>query len=129
MVRIGTSFAVLALCVACQSPSQTVVDREETMSASGFKRVPATTPQQQLALKQLPAHKFSRQTRNGHIAYVYADPTVCVCLFVGNQNAYTAYKNTMRERKLIDERALEANDIAMGDDYWGPWGLSSMSPW
>ena len=133
MVRIRTSFATLALCVAtaCQSPSQSVAvaSQEEVMTASGFRRVPATTPQQQIALKQLPPHKFTRQTRDGRVAYVYPDPTTCVCLWVGDHNAYTAYKNTMLDRKLADERALTANEMTMNDIDWGPWGPSPLGTW
>ena len=129
MVRIGTSFAALALCIAtaCQSPSQTVASQMEAMTASGFRRVPATTPQQQLALKQLPPHKFSRQTRDGQVAYVYPDPSAC--LYVGDHNAYTAYKKTMLDRKLADERALTANEMTMNDIDWGPWGPSPLGTW
>jgi hypothetical protein len=131
MVRIGTSFAALALCVAaaCQSPPQTVASQEEVMTASGFQRVPATTPQQQLTLKQLPPHKFSRQTRDGHVAYIYPDPTACVCLYVGDHNAYAAYKKTMLDRKLADDQALTANEMTMNDIDWGPWGPSPLGTW
>jgi hypothetical protein len=129
MVRIGMSFAALALCVACQSPSQSVASREEVMTASGFKRVAATSPQQQLALKQLPPHKFSRQTRDGHVVYIYADPTSCACLYVGAPSAYATYKATMRDRKLADEQALAANEMTMNDLDWGPWGPDPLGTW
>ena len=129
MVRIGAIFAVLALCVACQSPSQTAASREEIMTASGFKRVAATTPQQQATLRQLPPNKFSRQSRKGQVVFVYADPTGCACMFVGNLDAYTAYKNTMRDKKLADEQALSANEMTMNDVDWGPWGPDPLGTW
>jgi hypothetical protein len=131
MVRIGTSFAVLALSIAaaCQSPTQASATREEVMAASGFKRVPATTPQQQAALRQLPPHKFTRQTHDGHVTYIYADPTGCVCLYVGDHNAHVAYKNAMLDRKLADEQALADNETEMNDIDWGPWGPSPLGTW
>jgi hypothetical protein len=129
MVRIGVSLAALALCVACQSPSQTAVSREEVMMASGFKRVPATTPQQQATLQQLTPQKFSRQSHKGQVVFVYADPAGCACLYVGNLNAYTAYKSTMRDKKLADEQALAANETKMNDLDWGPWGPDPVGTW
>src|SRR5262249_52489685 len=132
MIRIAASFAALALGVAtaCQNAApQTVASQIEVMTASGFKPMPATTPQQQAALKQLPPNKFSRQTRDGHVVYIYPDPTSCACLYVGNHDAYAAYKNTMRERKLADERAIAANEMSMNDIDWGPWGPSPLGSW
>ena len=131
MVRIGTTLAALALCItaACQSPSQTAASQVEVMTAAGFKRVPATTPQQQLALKQLPANRFSRQTRDGHVAYIYPDPGACACLYVGDHNAYAAYKKAMLDRKLADEQTFAANEMTMNDIDWGPWGPSPLGTW
>ena len=79
------------------------------LTASGFKFVPANTPQRQAAFKQLPPHKFSRQIRDGQVFYVYPDPTVCVCLYVGDQKAYATYppehvRQAARRRAADDRR-------------------------
>jgi hypothetical protein len=135
MARIGTTFAALALCLAAacqgpsQGPSQSAASQVDLMTASGFKRAPATTPQQQAWLKQLPPNKISRQTRDGHVAYVYPDPTTCGCLYVGDHSAYTAYKRAMVDRKLADEQTLSSNEMTMNDIDWGPWGPSPLGTW
>ena len=73
MNRIGTTLAALGLCVAaaaCQSPQQKIAAKEDMMTAAGFKFVPANTPTRQQSFKQLPAHRFSRQIRDGRVFYI-----------------------------------------------------------
>ncbi|MBY0317499.1 MAG: hypothetical protein K2X72_02125 [Reyranella sp.] len=92
------------------------------MTAAGFKFVPANTPARQASFKQLPAHRFSRQIRDGRVFYVYPDPTVCVCLYVGDQNAYALYRKNMFDKQLADENAMTAQEMEMYSWDWGPWG-------
>jgi hypothetical protein len=125
MTRIGTTVAALGLAVAlaaCQSPQQKIGAKEDMLAGAGFKFVPANTPQRQMAFRQLPAHKFSRQIRNGQVFYVYPDPTVCVCLYVGDQTAYARYRGNVFQKNLADEQAMTADEMAMNDWDWGPWG-------
>ena len=94
MVKIGSTLAILGLCAAvaaCQTTQQTIGNKEDMMAAAGFKFVPANTPARQASFKNLPPHKFSREIKNGQVFYVYPDPTVCVCLYVGSQAAYARY--------------------------------------
>ena len=125
MKVLGTTLATLGLCVAvaaCQSPQQKIAGKEDMMTAAGFKFVPANTPARQASFKQLPAHRFSRQIRDGRIFYVYPDPTVCVCLYVGDQNAYAAYRKNMFDKQLADENAMTAQEMDMYSWDWSPWG-------
>ncbi|MBI2739324.1 MAG: hypothetical protein HYX38_22620 [Rhodospirillales bacterium] len=113
------------MCVAaaaCESPQQKVASKEDMMTAAGFKFVPANTPARQASFKQLPAHRFSRQIRDGRVFYVYPDPTVCVCLYVGDQNAYALYRKNMFDKQLADEQQMTAQEMDMYSWDWGPWG-------
>ena len=92
------------------------------MTAAGFKFLPANTPERQMQFRQLPPHKFSRQIRDGRVFYVYPDPTVCVCLYVGDQNAYATYRKNMFDKQLADEQQMTAQDMEMYSFDWGPWG-------
>ena len=127
MIRIGTTLAALGLCfavAACQSPQQKIASKEDMLTASGFKFVAANTPQRQAAFQRLPPHKFSRQIKDGRVFYVYPDPTVCVCLYVGDQNAYATFRQNMFQKQLADEQQMTADEMAMNDWDWGPWGGS-----
>jgi hypothetical protein len=124
MMRIGTTLTLLAQSVAtaaCQSPQQKIAGKEDLLTAAGFKFLPANTPQRVASFKQLPAHQFSRQIRDGRVFYVWPDPTVCACPYVRNQAAYAAYQKDVFEKQLANEQAMTATDMAMTWD-WGPWG-------
>ena len=125
MNRIATTVAALGLCVAvaaCQSPQQRVAAKEDMMVAAGFKFVPANTPARQAQFKLLPPHKFSRQIKDGRSFYAYPDPTVCVCLYVGDQNAYATYRANVFAKNLADEQQMTAQTMEMESFDWGPWG-------
>jgi len=124
MKRSRSGLAVLALgmvIVGCQSPQQRITGKEDLLAAAGFKYLPAITPQRLASFQQLPPHMFSRQIRDGRVFYVYPDPTVCGCLYVGDQNAYATYRKYAFEKQLASEQAMTANEMAMSWD-WGPWG-------
>ena len=125
MVKFGSMFAILGLCAAvaaCQNPQQVIGNKEDMMAAAGFKFVPANTPARQASFKNLPPHKFSREIKNGQVFYVYPDPTVCVCLYVGSQQAYAKYQGNVFQKNLADEQQMTANINSMNDWDWGPWG-------
>lgn len=117
---------VLASMVAfggCVQPD--AVRKEGLLAAAGFIPKPADTPQRVAALNRLPPHKFVRTTRNGQPIWLYADPTICGCLYAGDARAYGNYQHEVFEAHLADERAMSAQlnaDAAMQWEMWGPWG-------
>jgi hypothetical protein len=124
MKRSRSVLAVLGLgmvIVGCQSPQQRIAGKEDLLTAAGFKYLPANTPQRLASFQQLPPHVFSQQIRYGRVFYVYPDPTVCACLYVGDRNAYATYRKYVFEKQLAGEQAMTANEMAMSWD-WGPWG-------
>jgi hypothetical protein len=52
---------------------------------------------------------------------MYPDPTVCVCLYVGNAKAYSAYRKMMFERQLADEQQLTAGELNNFSWSWQTW--------
>ena len=125
MGKVVSTLAILGMCAAvaaCQTTQQSIGNKEDMMAAAGFKFVPANTPQRQASFKNLPPHKFSREMKNGQVFYVYPDPTVCVCLYVGNQAAYGRYQANVFQKNLADEQQMTANINSMNDWDWGPWG-------
>lgn len=125
MKRIATIVALLGtglVAAGCQTTTSQIASKEDVMTASGFKFIPANTPERQMQFKQLPPHKFSRQIRDGRVFYVYPDPTVCVCLYVGDQNAYATYRKNMFSKQLADEQQMTAQEMEMNSFDWGPWG-------
>ena len=82
--------------------------------------MPTNTPQRLASFQQLPPPMFSQQIRDSRVFYAYPDPTVCACLYVGDQNAY-AYRKHAFEKQLAGVQTMTANAMAMSWD-WGLWG-------
>ena len=137
-MRFGPILAMLGLSLAvtaCSDPSRTVMNNEDMMTASGFKFVPVNTPARQAAFKTLPPHQFVRQIKDGKVIYVYADPTICACLYVGGQKAYGTYNRRRLDKRLADEQAQAAaeNQMVVSEMYggwdWGMWGAGYGMGW
>jgi hypothetical protein len=76
-------------------------------------------------LARLPGDKFVMRQNGDSIHYVYADPLVCGCLYVGTQQAYNQYKTDELAQRLADEQQLTAqtySDASWSWGAWGPWG-------
>jgi hypothetical protein len=123
MVKPSISALMLALVLsACMTSVQ---DKENMLSAAGFKVKLADTPQKLDGLKALPPHRFVTNNQNGQPVYLYADPTICGCLYHGDQTAYASYQRMAFDQRLADQRQMTA--MMMQDaswNYWGVWG-----PW
>ena len=104
-----------AAAVAC-TPVQ---NKEDMLAAAGFTLVPANNPQRQASLSSLPPHKFVHRVRNNAVVFIYADPTICDCLYVGNQAAYDRYRQDVFAKNMADEQQMTAQ-ITEGE--WGTWG-------
>jgi hypothetical protein len=66
--------------------------KDMDLEHSGFVMRPALTPQQLERVKLLPPHKFVARTKNGQRYFLYADPDLCQCVFVGNALAMANYQ-------------------------------------
>lgn len=120
MFRYRPYLWFLSVCVAVSACSQ-VQNKEDMLAAAGFTIVPANTSQRQASLKTLPAHKFVQQVRNNVVVFTYADPTICDCLYVGNQAAYDRYRRDVFAKNLADEQQMTAQmNQEMNWDGWGP---------
>lgn len=128
MKSLPTLAAVLAAGLTLAGCVSAVENKEDMLSAAGFVPKPATTPAQVASLKSLPPHKFSMQTKNGKTIYIYPDPTVCNCLYVGSQSDFQQYQQMMYKQHLANEQEMAAmiNEDIVDDNYnWGVWG----PPW
>jgi hypothetical protein len=116
--------ATAALLGACQTQQQLISRHEDSLSAAGFLVKPANTPERQAMLKKLPPNKFIQRNSGDSVHYVYADPIVCGCLYVGSQQAYNQYKANEQTQRLADEQQMTADtyaDASWNWDAWGPW--------
>jgi hypothetical protein len=121
----AVSATALALA-ACETTAQRIGGKEDTLAAAGFTVLPANTPQRQAELSKLPPNKFVPRTSGDTTQYIYADPVVCNCLYIGTQQAYGAYRQDVLTKKIADEQQMTAMTYEDGWDWggwdWGPWG-------
>ena len=65
---------------------------------------------------------------NGRQVWVYADPLVCNCLYVGTPEAHQLYNRLKLERDIASDHLMAAQlrstPWGMGPYGWGVWG-----PW
>lgn len=123
--RTGIIVLAVGMLTACFSQQARVERHEDNLAAAGFIVRPANTPERQAMLRRLPPNRFITRTRGDTVDYVYADPLVCGCLYVGTQQAYARYKRHEQEQNLADEQQMTAetySDAAWNWGAWGPWG-------
>lgn len=120
-------FLALGCAIAlwgCASPSELVANKEDQLAAAGFVVKPANTPQRQAMLQRLLPHHFVRRAHDDVVSYVYADPLVCDCLYVGSQQVYARYIQYLQHKRLADEQETTAmlySDPGWNWGMWGPW--------
>ena len=119
--RLRAILVVAGLSAAAAACASRAEIKEDMLSSSGFRAVPAKTPRQLASLKSLPAHKLTKATYKGAPAWVYADPTVCGCLYIGNQDAHDAYLKKAAQAKATD--AKEAANARAAMDSMADLGL------
>src|SRR5208337_5648425 len=67
-------------------------EKEGRLSAAGFMRLHADTPQKMAKLQALPQDTIVYAPRKNGNAYIFADAAGCACAFVGNEAAYQQYQ-------------------------------------
>lgn len=108
--RPQTSLAIGAalLTAACAYGGAAVSEKEDMLASAGFVQKKTDSPTRTASLKALPPHQFVARTRNGMTRYLYADPTVCGCIYVGDQNAYDRYRQQMAVRQTTTDEQIRA---------------------
>jgi hypothetical protein len=127
MKLFNSIVAISALCVAVVACESNTKFKEDMLSSAGFKATPPKTPAQVASLKSLPAHKFTKTTLKGRTAWVYADPTICGCLYIGNQTAYDAYARRLTQQGMFDMQTVNVPAEPLGWDF-APWPEASVEP-
>lgn len=101
-----TGAAVVA--AACANTGAAVSDKEDMLAGAGFVPKKLDTPARMATLKALPPHQFVQRTNNGRTTYLYGDPTLCGCIYVGDQNAYDRYRQQMAARQTATDAQIRA---------------------
>jgi hypothetical protein len=100
---------------------------EGMLERTGFVPVPANTPERQRQMLALTPYKVIAQAhQDGTLRYVYADPAVCSCLYVGNEAAYNRLRDLDQAQTIADDLSLVTggpSEAAVFDS--GTWETAS----
>lgn len=122
-IRWNQTLAAVAVLATAGCAQEVISQRENMLAAAGFRVQPANTPERIQSLQALPPNRFVLQDMNGRQVWVYADPVLCKCLYVGAPENYQAYHQLAFQQRLADQQ-LEAAQLTYSGFGWGPWG-----PW
>ena len=94
---------------------------EQLLAAAGFEQKLADSPEKLANLQRLtPARKLVPQERNGQLYYVYADPALCKCMFVGTAAQY----ERARRQELANDQLVAVQEhlsVPILWELWAPW--------
>jgi len=124
MVRRSTALMALMVLGGCAAiQRQEAQSKESLLAAAGFQVRVASTPAQQANLQAMtPRRIVPHALKDGTVAFVYADPAGCNCVYVGDQQAYQRFQQLAIKQQLAQEQVMtaEMNQEAMMN--WGLWG-------
>jgi hypothetical protein len=93
---------------------------EQLLAAAGFEMKLADTPEKLANLNTLtPRRTLIPQERDNRLYYVYADPDLCKCLYVGTAMQYAQ----ALQKSYASDQSLAVGDQlnALVWELWAPW--------
>jgi|SRR5215469_16617096 len=106
--RMSLAIGAALLVAACANNGAAVSEKEDMLASAGFVPKKANTAARMASLKSLPPHQFVTRARTGGTRYLYADPTICGCIYVGDQNAYDRYRQQMAAQQTATNEQIRA---------------------
>ena len=112
------ALGVFAALAACAGLPETP---EHMMVSSGFTTKSVTTPAQKASFAKLPQSGFTTMTDKGKTLWVYrADPTICTCIYVGDQQAYNTYLKKAAAKPPIEDM-IQGGSVLGGVQNYNAW--------
>lgn len=121
IVKLAGLIGLVAV-TSCATRQQVVAQTEDNLAGAGFLVRPANTQARIDMLNTLPPDRFVQRVHGDDVSYVYADPLVCHCLYVGPQQAYDRYRSFVQAKQLADEQQLTAQLYTNDNWNWNAWG-------
>lgn len=93
VLRLPMIAAALTGLASLPATAQQQERMDMKLADMGFVMRPADTPERMAKLQKLPPHVFLRRVKDGNTYYIYADPTNCKCIMIGNEQAMNSYRD------------------------------------
>jgi hypothetical protein len=104
MIVIGAAL----LATACADTEPAVADKDDMLLSAGFVPKKVNSAVRMATLKSLPPHQFVARAVIGGTRYFYADPTICGCIYVGDQTAYDQYRQKMAAAQTATDAQIRS---------------------
>lgn len=107
---------------------------ENQLKAAGFKIMLADTRERQEMLRSLPSETVTRIPRPENVYYIYPDPDVCSCLYIGRESEYDRLQQLSVDMAKSNQEMItheisenqQAGWSPMGPwGNWGYWGITN----
>jgi hypothetical protein len=122
--------AAALACTGCASNELGKVDSAEHMlSDAGFRAVKADTPERVDALRRLPPGTVSEVMRNERTFYVFPDPELCHCLWVGTGDEYDEWRKLLHQSGHPQPAPVPWNEGELGNGAMSSVGVWGVWPW
>jgi hypothetical protein len=105
------------LITACSSVNQ----KEQLMSAAGFRTLVPSTPAQIAHLKSLPQGCVTTVSKKGRTLFLFADAQNNR-LLAGTQSQYQKYQQLRLQKNLVEDKEATAALNADANSEWAAWG-------
>lgn len=97
--NFGRLMALLLIGFFCDPAVSGQEATDMKLEDAGFVVRVADTPARIARLNTVSAHKFIRRVKAGHAYFMYVDPSLCKCVYLGDQDAMNNYRAMVVKRR------------------------------
>ena len=97
--NIGRLVALLLLGFFCDPAASGQEATDMKLDDAGFSVRVADTPAKIARLRKVPPRQFLRRVKAGRTTYMYVDPDLCKCVYLGGQDAMNNYRAMVTKRR------------------------------
>ena len=120
----GLVGVALLLLGGCATMTPVINGREQKLAESGFKTQAVNTPAQEEMVKHLTAFVVTKVPAKGADAYVYWDPKICKCLYVGDEQTWSRFQDNKTEFSFTRRETKATPYMDKSPWSWEPWPAS-----
>jgi hypothetical protein len=112
-----------SLLMALETPSKPFLDKNSFyLTSAGFRVQVANDAAGRRIMNALPPHRFVVHRTGGDVRYLYAEPTHCVCIFIGTAANYQDYRDILAKPidqpdNVAPDYKTQASALLYGDPY------------
>ena len=110
LISAGFVMLIVAFLMGCAGTGKmSPFQMDEMLVRAGFQLHTADTPKKLDFLKSLPQNELVHKTYNEKMFYFYVDGSSCQCLYVGDEQAYLRFRQSVKEEQMDERIATTSN--------------------